>query len=120
MYAVSEARSRTGFAGAITGKPRRSRFVISWFQPEESAQPPCTNTMVGLGLCSPWPSDAAAAAVTLSPSPSVRIAASVAAIPRPNVMLLRILRNIGLLLLNATVGLAARSLLDERGDSSGL
>src|SRR5438128_2726936 len=28
--------------------------------------------MVGLGLCSSWPSDAAAAAVTLSPSPSVR------------------------------------------------
>src|ERR1700736_774597 len=50
MYAESAARSRSGFAGAMTEKPRSCSFSTTAFQPDELSQPPCTSTIVGMGV----------------------------------------------------------------------
>src|SRR5258706_14409609 len=63
MYVASLVMPRSGFAGAITGKPSFVRRSITPFQLEPSANPPCTSTTVGLT----WRVDRAATAAGAEP-----------------------------------------------------
>lgn len=72
-YAESSARSRRGFAGAMTGKPAFWRRAMVAFQPEASAKTPWTRTTVGFG---PEPVRGVAEAVVAAAPVSVNVPAA--------------------------------------------
>src|SRR4051812_11046894 len=67
----------------MTSYPRLVSAVTSSFQPDESAQPPCTSTMVGLGPSDRLPDCSAAAVPTPWLSAEAEIAANASAAPAP-------------------------------------
>src|SRR5262245_8171576 len=65
-YAASLFTLRSGFASAVTGYPFAWSLEITAFQPADSANAPCTSTIVGLaaGGGAAWTSEASPTAAS--------------------------------------------------------